>query len=364
MKTLIIGGGASGLYLGSLLSDATVLERNTAPGRKLSITGGGRCNYTHSGTVEEILPHYHGSRKFIKKVLYNHTPEDITARLEALGVRTKEEEGGKRYPASDDAGEIVRALSSRSRIINGKALSVERHEGLFIVRTDNGTLEAGRLVLAGGGASFPSTGSDGSLYSIARSLGHTIVPPRPALSQLTLSESLKGAEGVSLRAGLKAGKRECEGDVMITRTGLSGPAALDISRELPGELAVSFLRGVSLDAPSKLVKNAVPLPSRLTEALLGELAVKRCGNLSKKERSYIISRLTCFTAKAEPVWKSAMVTAGGVDTKEINAPSMESKIVKNLYFIGEIIDVDADSGGYNLTWAFSSAYNAAKALQP
>ena len=363
MKTLIIGGGASGLYLGSLLSGSTVLERSR-PGQKLLLTGGGRCNYTHSGSVEDLLGHYNGNRQFIKRVLYQHQPEDITRYLGELGIRTKEEAGGQRYPASDRAGDIAEALSSRCSLLFGKALGIEKHEGRFIVRTEDAVLDADSVVLATGGMAYPMTGSDGNGYRLAESLGHTVEKPRPALSPLSLSENLSRAEGMSLKATLRTGKKEKTGDILITRDGLSGPAALNLSREFPGDLTVSFLGDADLSQAAKLVKNALPIPPRLSEALLGSLSEKKCGNLSKADKSTIISRLTRFSAHAAPVEKNAMVSRGGVSTKEINAMTMESKLVKGLYFTGELVDVDADTGGYNLTWAFASAYAVYKALKP
>ena len=167
---LIIGGGAAGLYAASLIKDAVILERNDECGRKLLLTGGGRCNYTHTGSVEDLLEHYHGSRQFIKKVLYQHCNEDIIAHFEKLGINPKNE-NDKIFPQSGDAHSIRDALlGNHPRIIKGTALSIEKSGDSFLIITDNGTLEAKRILFASGGNSFPKTGSDGLGYSILKLL--------------------------------------------------------------------------------------------------------------------------------------------------------------------------------------------------
>ena len=226
---LIIGGGAAGLYAASFIKDAVILERNDECGRKLLLTGGGRCNYTHTGSVEDLLEHYHGSRQFIKKVLYQHCNEDIIAHFEKLGINPKKE-NGKIFPQSGDAHSIRDALlGNHPRIIKGTALSIEKSGDSFLIITDNGTLEAKRILFASGGNSFPKTGSDGLGYSILKRLGHSIASQHPALAPLELSPSLKEAEGITIPVTLRKGKKEVSDMAVITRRGISGPAAENFS---------------------------------------------------------------------------------------------------------------------------------------
>lgn len=363
---LIIGGGAAGLYAASFIKDAVILERNDECGRKLLLTGGGRCNYTHTGSVEDLLEHYHGSRQFIKKVLYQHCNENIIAHFEKLGINPKNE-NGKIFPQSGDAHSIRDALlGNHPRIIKGIALSIEKSGDSFLVITDNGTLEAKRILFASGGNSFPKTGSDGLGYSILKRLGHSIASQHPALAPLELSPSLKEAEGITIPVTLKKGKKEVSDMAVITRRGISGPAAENFSYLLNGkeEITISFdstdIYSLREKAGSTLLKNALSIPPRLAAVLLGEAAEKKIANLSKEEERKATEVLQRGVFMAKPIAEGAMSTAGGVKTEEINPMTMESKIIPGLYFAGDIIDVDADCGGYSLTWAFATAYIAVK----
>ncbi len=369
IDTLIIGGGAAGLYASSLLPDAAILEANSSCGRKLLLTGGGRCNYTHSSSVTDLLEHYHGSLPFIRKVLYSHTPADIIQRMENLGV-FPEDENGKIFPRSGRAEDVLNALLQHNpKIIHGKALSITKEEDGFTVETEKAAIRAGRILLASGGNAYPHTGSDGSGYHLAKCLGHSVTPPRPALAAIALEPSLKDAEGVSIEAELKKGKKAVLGMAVITKRGISGPASEDFSYLLSGkeEITIRFadpdMKALRKEKGAMLLKNALPLPPRLVQALLGSIAENRIGNISKKEEQYIYERLSGCHFNAYPIPASAMSTAGGIKTAEINPETMESKLVPGLYFAGDIIDVDADCGGYSLTWAFATAFIAAKALR-
>ena len=368
MRTIIVGGGASGLYLGSLLSDAVILEKNEVPGRKLLLTGGGRCNVTHRADVEALLPHYNGNRMLLKKVLYKHKPEDIMKRFEALPVPLKEEGDGLIFPVSDRAEDVRNALLERcADIIHTTVTGAEKYGDTFIVHTSGGSIECDRLVIAAGGRAYSATGSDGSGYALAESFGHSIAPLHPSLSPLSLADRLSGSEGITLAVTLRSRKRKVTGDIVITPKGISGPAAMNISSDYStrDEIMITFLQ-VSKDdlrtEPKKELKNVVPLPSRLLSSLFGPLADKKTGNLSKAEMNHVIETLTAFRTEASALSASAMVTAGGVQCSEINPDTMESKLVKGLYFVGEVVDVDGECGGYNLTWAFSSAYSVYKAI--
>ena len=366
---MIIGGGAAGLYLASLHPNTAILESGKECGRKLLLTGGGRCNYTNTATPEEMADLFNGNKAFIRKVLYAHTSNDIIQHFRTLGIKPKEEDMGRIFPLNGNAETVRDALlAACPKIIHGKAEHIERKDGIFRIRTRTGIIEARKAIIATGGNSFPLTGSDGSGYSLLRSLGHTITPLSPSLAPIALTPSLAKAEGVSLKATLRIGKREETGDIVITRRGISGPAALNISREATAGCGISICfadvdKGkLRMESGGKAVKNALPLPPRLTEALIGELADKKCGNLSRSDLDAIESRISRFRASAKAIKEGAMNTKGGVSTAEIDPRTMESRIVENLYIAGDIIDVDGPTGGYSLTFAFATAYIIHKAL--
>ena len=365
IDTLIIGGGASGLYASSLLPDAVILERNDSCGRKLLLTGGGRCNYTHRGSARDIIPHYHGSLPFIRKVLFQHQSDDIIRRFRALGIEPSDE-NGKIFPRSGDAGDILRALEAHQpEIIRGKAETIGKDGDAFAVKTEKSVLRCRRIILAAGGNAYPQTGSDGSGCRIAASLGHTITPLRPALAALSLSPSMASAEGITVPVTIRKGRKSVSDTAVITRRGISGPAAENFSYLLSGreEITISFctpdFRALREESGAMLVKNALPIPPRLASALLGGTAEKKAANISKKEEQEALRKLSEGRFLASPIASSAMSSAGGVSTDEIDPETMESKIVPGLHFAGDIIDTDADCGGYSLTWAFATAWIAA-----
>ncbi len=368
IDTLIIGGGAAGLYASSLLPRSVILERGSC-GRKLLLTGGGRCNYTHNGDVTSLLPHYHGSLPFIRKVLYSHTPDDIISRFRKLGIEP-EDENGKIFPQRGDAHDILHALTSHNpEIIESKAISIKKEDGSFQIKTDHGeTLLAKKVLLAAGGSAYPQTGSDGSGFILASSLCHTVIPARPALAALALSPSLRKAEGITTGITLRKGKKSVSDTAVITARGISGPAAENFSYLLSGqeEITISFcqmdMKEMRASKGAMLLKNALKLPPRLSIAILGDTAEKKVASISAKEEREILGKLSAGRYLASPIAQSAMSTAGGVDTSEINAATMESRLVPGLFFAGDIINVDADCGGYSLTWAFATAYTASLAL--
>ena len=370
MRTLIIGGGAAGLYLAALCPSAVLLEKNGECGRKLMLTGGGRCNFTHMGNPEELLPHYSGSRAFIRKVLYNHTPDDIIAFFRSLGVGAVNE-NGRIFPEGGDARIIRDALLGKAgRIIRGEADVITKERDGFSVKLRDGTvLKAENVVIAAGGSHYPHTGSDGSGIRLLSSLGHSIEPVLPALAPLRLERKLSAAMGITLRARISAGRHTAEGEIIITHNGISGPAALNISRWVSdsGEVSIRFaeadIRELRETFPRKEVKNALPLPARLSEALFGTLSEKKLGNLSKQEESLIASSLASFRSRAVPIASAAMSTRGGASLSGFDASTMESKLVAGLYAIGDVLDVDAETGGYSLTFAFATAFTAASALE-
>ena len=361
---LIIGGGAAGLYAASLISEAVILERNDICGKKLLLTGGGRCNYTHNGTVPEIMEHYHGNINFIRKVLYRHTPDDIITHFRELGIKPGNE-NGKIFPLYGDAHSIRDALlHNGNRIIRGKALSIEKNDAFFVIRTENEIIKARKILFAPGGMAYPRTGSDGSGYQLIKTLGHSIEPPYPALAPLELTPSLKDAEGITIPITIRKDKKEISDTAVITKRGISGPAAENFSYLLSGRenVTISFddcdIKSLRETSGAALLKNALSIPPRLSQILLGPLAEKKIANLSKAEAAKAEEIITRYTFSCRPIAEGAMSTRGGVKTSEIKAETMESKLIPGLYFAGDIIDIDADCGGYSLTWAFATAYIA------
>ncbi len=369
MKSAIIGGGAAGLYLAALYPSATIIEKNAECGRKLLLTGGGRCNFTHEGTPEDLLPHYNGSRQFIRKVLYGHAPEDIAARFRALGVESVCEDG-RLFPAGEDAHIIRDALLRRAGdIISGNAVSVSWDGSIFRIALDGGrTLAADTVVIAAGGSHYPQTGSDGSGTRLLAALGHRITPIRPALAPLRLERKLTPAMGISLEGEIRAGRRACRGSLLITHDGISGPAVLDLSRWIGDgdEVSIRFadagIRKLRASSPKKEARNALPVPPRLADALLGPLSRKNLGNFSRADEMAAERSITSFTSRAWPIASAAMSTCGGADTSQFDPATMESRLVPGLFAIGDVLDVDGNTGGYSLTFAFASAYAAYRAI--
>lgn len=371
MRAIIVGGGAAGLYLSTLVPDSIIVERNTLCGKKLRATGGGRCNFTHASPVQELLAHYNGSLPFIRKVLYSHTPEDIIRHMEQLGIRSKTEDDGRVFPCTDNAEDAVMALTpDEGRIIIGReVIRADKNGDLFNVYLDNGAvLQSPALVIASG-CSASAPGYSGSGYSILSSFGHTITPRRPALAPLRTERNLREAEGVSISIRVRYGRKTAEGEAVITHDGISGPVILNISRDIADgeEIILSFsdadMKELRVKDPRKLVKNAIDLPERLLRALIGNtLMDKKVGNLSKSEERTITEEISSFRTKAWPMKRNAMTEAGGALLSQFNPETMESKLVPRLYAAGDVLDADADTGGYNLTWAFATAWCISQSL--
>lgn len=372
-STAIIGGGAAGLMALSILGhEAFVLEHGNVCGRKLLISGGGRCNFTTSDNIETLITRYYDKKNFVSPALYGFPPEKIRSYFASLGVNSIREENGKIFPKSGKAIDIVDALQkNEGKIFYGERIrGIRKEDGLFVIDTDKKQHRAKYLIIATGGITFPETGSDGSLNPFITSLGHTIVSQRGVLTEIMCpSLPLFKAEGVSLNMSLKKGKIRMSGEAVITKRGISGPLAENFSHylEREDEVSLAFLslrrESFSLFSQKALLKNALPLPERLTEAVIPSLAEKRIAELSNADKDTVIKALAENRTEVRLNERRAMCTRGGVDTAEIDRKSMESRIVENLYFAGEVIDVDGECGGYNITWAFSSAAMAAGSIR-
>ncbi len=365
---IIIGSGSAGLMARSLFPFSSItFEKNESAGRKLLLTGGGRCNLTHSGSPEELSNHYYEGKMFVRSALNAFPPEKIRSYFSSLGLKTYEDEKGRIYPITDDAKSVCDALLSGKRseiLFSSPPEEIEKVEDGFLLRCKGKEYFSKFLIFAAGGKAFPKTGSDGSAFSLLKTLGHTCTPLSPALAPITLSSNpFSSLSGISVNAELKMGKIKKEGELLFTRKGISGPLAENFSRYVPdiSEFEISFIPDLDKEkiARSKsLLKNTLPLPLRLTETLFPFLAGKQASTLKREEYEEISKKLRSFKVRGKAEERGAMSTKGGISTTEIKRNTMESRIVENLYITGDAVDVDAECGGYSLTFAFASSFLA------
>jgi predicted Rossmann fold flavoprotein len=408
-KAIIIGAGPAGLFAAIRLAQAVrcdiiVLEGSEKPARKLLASGSGQCNISHAGPIADFLSRYGGGEKaqsaarFLKPALYGFDNRALLDWFGARGVEFEIEENGKIFPADRRASSILKVLQGEARktdiVIETKSrVRAVGHgpEGFTVhVEGREEPYRAPLLLLATGGITYPKTGSSGDGYAFAASLGHHILPPRPALAPVYIRDfSLEPLAGHSFRearlAVLRAGKRIAEkrGDLLITHQGFSGPVILDSSRNImPGDfLEISFLPESIDEFRNRLDAELQAKPRRLVRLCLPELGLTKnmaelfcelaripgestAANLPRAGRD-ALSRLACahsFQVAGLGSLDIAMVTAGGVDLAEVNSQTMESRLVPGLFFAGEILDFDGDTGGYNLQAAFSTGALAASSV--
>lgn len=399
-RVAVIGGGAAGLVAASVLKnradEVVIIERNAIAARKVRITGKGRCNITNVADIEEILENITANRRFMYSALYLFTNYDVIAMLEALGVKTKVERGGRVFPVSDNAKEVADALvrgakGKNVKFITARAEKILTENGVVTgVAYEGGRIECESVIIATGGKSYPLTGSDGSGYRLAEAAGHSIVTPKPSLIPLITKEKwtadLMGLslKNVSLEI-LCGGKRVFSdfGEMLFTHFGISGPMVLSASAHIRDigdkeytaridlkpaldekQLDLRILRDFT-EAGKKHLINALDklLPKALIPVIIEIAGVpphKEVTALTRAERAAIVRTLKGLELTivgTRPI-EEAIITAGGVKCTEINPSTMESKLVKGLYFAGEVIDVDAYTGGYNLQIAFSTGHLA------
>lgn len=389
---IIIGAGAAGLFAAARAEGASVLvlERGTRAGRKMKISGAGQCNFTHAEGVSDMSGHYGDKKNFVRHALGKLDPNRLMDFFERIGVPSVVREDGKVFPASLKAEDLIEALLQTARAhgvrfeFNQKAESIlPMVSGGFEVACQGEVFHGRRILLACGGSSYPMTGSDGSGLLFAESLGLETIPPRPSLSPVYHQDgALHGLAGVVLtqaqyRYKDPGGVRAFKGDVLFTHTGLSGPGILNASRWMKAggviELSFSGMDSASFEASlleasarqgTKQFKTVLRALigtrsiSELIEAMLGETAVQtNMASVSKAMRQQAVKLATAYEVKLTAIGdlRSAMATAGGVSTKEVVARTMMVKRIPGLYLAGEVVDVDGDTGGYNLHWAFASA---------
>ena len=395
-KVIVIGGGPAGIMAAITAAknnEVILIERNNEIGKKLKLTGGGRCNITNNRDIEEFFGKIVTNNKFLYSALYTFSNYQLLEYLSEKGLEYKVEYDEKVYTKSDKADEVIALFENELRENNVKILYNTKVEDLTIkdnsvkgVILDTGkSITGDKVIVTTGGKSFPTTGSDGSMYEVLKKHGHTITPIYPALIPLVIKEEfVKNLQGVAMKdvniqAKVKKKKFEKEGDMTSTHFGISGPAVLKISSYLNKALAdgevevvLDFLKDKSKDELAQLIRSNSNktvlnnlkgiLPQNFLKQIfemLGLLEVK-ASDLKKEDEIKIIEYIKemKLTARETLTIKAAQVTSGGVKVKEINASTMESKLISNLYFAGEVIDIDAETGGYNLQMAFSTGYLA------
>lgn len=398
-QILVIGAGPAGMMAAIRAAEngaaVTLLEKMKRPGRKMMITGKGRCNITNAADVPEIIRNIHGNGAFLNSSMRVFDNQDVMEFFRQQGVPVKVERGNRVFPVSDKAQDVVDAMVHRLHELDVRielempVADILLQEGRVAgVRTKSGAhYKADAVILAVGGASYPGTGSTGDGYEMAKKLGHTVVPLRPSLVPLeTEEEWVKDVQGLSLRnvrATLLAGGEKVQemfGEMMFTHFGVTGPIILSMSRRAAKCLAEGKFVELELNlkpalTPEKLdariqrdfeqhirksLKNGLLdlLPHKLIEPVLDcayldpEKPVHQVTAEERHRLAETLQHLTLTIAKTRPL-AEAIVTAGGVSVREINPKTMESKLVPGFYFAGEVVDVDAYTGGYNLQAAFS-----------
>ena len=402
-KVIIIGGGAAGLLAGIAAAtygaEVTIIEKMRVPGKKMLITGKGRCNITNAGELQDIIKNLPGNGRFLNSALRLFSNDDIVCLLECNGLETKVERGNRVFPVSDKAKDVVDTLVKIYTDLGGKLITdckvteITVKDGVATgVKTTNGHFTADKVILCAGGASYPGTGSDGGGAKLAAKVGHTIVPLKPSLvplvSDYAYVEDLQGLSLRNVRTTLYGdGKKLTDdfGEMLFTHFGVSGPiilslsnmAAEALSKGMEVELAIDLKPALSeekLDAriqrdfttySRKQLVNGMKdlLPQRLIPVVCDMAYLdeeKFINQVSREERKRLVDTLKRFVVPitgTRPI-AEAIVTAGGVSVKEINPKTMESKLINGLYFAGEVMDVDGYTGGFNLQAAFSSGYAA------
>lgn len=409
MKSIcVIGAGPAGLMAAIAAADSnnkiTIFEKEGLIGKKLLLTGNGRCNLSNASLSSK---NYHGENsKFVESVFARHNNFDTIEFFRSIGVETMTDERNRIYPSTERAIDVVNALSSqinKSNIelcVEHKIITIRKQNDLFeVTYLDNNGSNKTRnfeiVIISTGGRSYPSLGSDGSGYDLADKFGHNIIKPIPVSVPVVSSNIISRVlMGVTLKVNCSLYHDESKatshiGDMILTHYGLSGPCILGISREIsvlinrlqidPTKIFLKLNFSTELNktelfqkisqrltsAPTKYISNQFQqiAPKSLVTFILRRLNIaedKSSSTISKRSITQIVDLLSDYKLEIDGLlgWDQAQFTAGGVETKEIDSKTMRSKIVKDLYFAGEVVDIDGDTGGYNLQWAWSSGWLA------
>jgi len=402
---IIIGGGPAGIM--SAIWAATkglkvaILEKKDKLGRKILISGAGQCNVTNAGTISDFLTKYGKNSKFLRNSLYNFSPSAFYKYLESNGLNLYTRDDGKIFPESKKAGDVLSLLYDLCRrnnvdiLINQEVISIGMGEStyspipLFQIKTNTDTFISPNILIATGGITYPHTGSTGDGYKFAKDFGHTVIEPRPSLSPIFINNyQFKEISGISFKEievmVLNENNKKIatlRHDLLLTHRNLSGPVILNISRhaKVGYYLQINFIN-VNKDRAredflsqqasngKKLLKNYLKiynLPSRFVLKVMDIINIDeniKIADINKQTRESLLRMLTEYKNQIYKIAPSGMTTVGGVNLKEINPKTMESKLVKGLYFSGEVLDIDGDTGGYSIQAAASMAVLAAESI--
>lgn len=399
MKVCVIGGGASGMMCATMIArkghEVTLFEKNEKLGKKIYITGKGRCNVTNVAVGDEFLKNVVGGKKFVMGAVTRFDSNDTREFFEELGVKLKIERGGRVFPESDKSSDIIKALEKSMRWagvdvkLNSEVQEIKISDNIVTGVVVNGKeLKFDAVVVATGGVSYPATGSTGDGYKFAKQLGHTIVDPKPGLCAIvTNDEDTKELQGLSLknvkliaRVNDKTIYESEVGEMLFTDRGVSGPIVLSCSSFINKfnikdvKLYIDFKPALSLDSLQNRIDRDIEnlkakqfssllegfLPKALVKVFSKRMNVNltfKANQIDKEKRKKLSFLLKNFeiSPKCLENFDCAIITSGGVNLKEINPKYMKSKLVSGLYFIGEVLDIDALTGGFNLQLAFSTA---------
>ena len=402
-KVLVVGGGAAGMMAAVTAArnggEVLLIEKNEKLGKKLFITGKGRCNITNSGDIEDLFSAVVSNPKFLYSSFYSLTNDQVVDFFEELGVKTKVERGGRVFPESDHSSDVIRALEQEMKRLGAevslksevKEILTEEGSAKGVLLSSGKKLYADAVVIATGGISYPSTGSTGDGYRFARACGHKVTDLSPSLVPMEVKEwYAKELMGLSLRnikIRITAGKKnlyEEFGEMLFTHYGVTGPVILSASsiagkrlKEQELTLHIDLKPALTEEQLDKRVlrefeashnrqfKNAVDslFPAKLKPVMVelsGIPEEKKVNEITKEERKHFVHLIKDFNMTLTGLrgYNAAIITKGGVSVKEIDPGTMESKLVKGLYFAGEVLDLDAVTGGFNLQIAWSTGYLA------
>lgn len=406
-KVIVVGAGAAGMmaayFAAKNKNNVTLIEKNEKTGKKIYITGKGRCNITNACDVEDLFANVMSNKKFLYSAFYGFTNSDVIDFFENHGIKTKIERGNRVFPVSDHSSDVISALERALKeqnvdiLLNTCVEKIECEDSQVtgVVLCGGRKIEADAVIVATGGMSYQATGSTGDGYRFAEESGHKVTECTPSLVPFNAQEEwVAKLQGLSLKNVLVTiydGRKklyEDFGEMLFTHFGVSGPLILSASAAIkqntikkPLQMFIDLKPALSYealdkrilrefdDAKNKQFKNSINklLPSKMIPVIIGLSGIdpdKKVNEISKGEREGLVNLLKKLpvTLNGTRQWNEAIVTKGGISTKDINPSTMESKIIKNLYFAGEVLDLDALTGGYNLQIAWSTGALAGKSI--